>query len=107
MLDAASVFNTVHLKFSIVYQEVMYYLQLHCVNHVHHLQLLLTMMDLESPDKSKRTITHEGHLNEEEEATGVTANKEAEQKQVKEVVGKLLTPCVLTLRTSLQDKRFV
>lgn len=64
-------------------------------------------MDVESPDKPKRTIIHEGHLNEEEETTEVTANKEAEQKQVKDVVGKLLTPCVLTLRTSLQDKKYV
>ncbi|XP_065897600.1 uncharacterized protein [Dysidea avara] len=68
-------------------------------------ELLLTMMDVESPDKSKRTITHEG-LVYEGESTEVTANKEDEQKKVKEVVGKLLTPCVLTLRTSLQEKKF-
>ena len=63
-------------------------------------------MDVESPDKSKRTITHEG-LVYEGESTEVTANKEDEQKKVKEVVGKLLTPCVLTLRTSLQEKKYV
>jgi len=74
---------------------------------VYYLQLLLTMMDVENPDKPKRTITHEGHVNQEEESTEVTANKEAEQKQIKEVVGKLLTPCVLTLRTSLQDRKYV
>ena len=65
------------------------------------------MIDVESPAKSKRTITHEGLAREEEEPSEMAANKEAEQKQVKQVVRKLLTPCVVKLRTSLQEKKYV
>jgi len=61
------------------------------------------MMDIESPDKIKR-IVRDG---QEEDPAEVVANKEAEQRQFKQVVGKLLQPCVLKLRTSLQEKKYI
>ena len=65
-------------------------------------QLLLTMMDIEKLDKTKR-IVRDG---QEDEPAEVTANMELEQQQLKQVVQKLLQPCVLNLRTSLQEKKY-
>lgn len=61
------------------------------------------MMDIENRDKAKR-IAQDG---QGEESTEVTANMEVEQRQLKQVVQKLLQPCVLKLRTSLQENKYV
>lgn len=66
-------------------------------------QLLLTMMDIEKLDKAKRTVQD----GQEDGPAEVTTNMELEKQQLKQVVQKLLQPCVLNLRTSLQEKRYM
>ena len=61
------------------------------------------MMDIEKLDKTKR-IVQDGR---EDGPTEVTTNMEVESQQLKQVVQKLLQPCVLNLRTSLQEKRYI
>ena len=59
-------------------------------------------MDIEKLDKAKR-IVHDG---QEDEPAEVTASMELERLHLKQVVQKLLQPCVLNLRTSLQEKKY-
>ena len=61
------------------------------------------MMDIEKLDKTKR-IVQDG---QEDASAEVTANVELEKQQLKQVVQKLLQPCVLNLRTSLQEKMYM
>ena len=60
------------------------------------------MVDIEKVDKTKRIVQGA----QEEELPEATTNTEAEQEQLKQVIQKLLHPCVLNLRTSLQEKRY-
>ena len=61
------------------------------------------MMDIEKLDKTKRTLQD----GQEDAPAEVTANMELEKQQLKQVVQKLLQPCVLNLRTSLQERRYM
>lgn len=60
------------------------------------------MVDIEKVDKTKRAV----QCVQEEEPPEATTNTEAEQEKLKQVIQKLLQPCVLNLRTSLQEKRY-
>ena len=59
------------------------------------------MIDIEKYDKAKRVVVD----GQEEDPAAVIANMEAEQRQFEQIVGKLLQPCVLNLRTNLQEKK--
>ena len=61
------------------------------------------MIDIEKLDKTKRVVQDV----QEEAQAEVTANMEVEHKQLQQVVLKLLQPCILNLRTSLQEKRHI
>ena len=60
------------------------------------------MVDIEKVDKTKRVVQD----GQEDGLPEATANTEVEQEYLKQVIQKLLQPCVLNLRTSLQEKRY-
>ena len=61
------------------------------------------MLDIEKVDKTKRVVQD----GQEDGLPEATTNTKAEQEHLKQVIQKLLQPCVLNLRTSLQEKRYI